>query len=119
MIDLSETLATWSTPEREATLKRALEGLDAACLPLQQALARGSQVTAEPFQVMVLTTAGGEDGLRARVGVFFTSLIGGCQCADDPTPLEPLPEYAQIEVTIQRETGMAHLRLLDCPCFDS
>ncbi|MBP8290009.1 MAG: hypothetical protein KAX51_09435 [Chromatiaceae bacterium] len=119
MIDLSETLATWSTPEREATLKRALEGLDTACLPLQQALARGSQVTAEPFQVMVLTTAEGEDGLRARVGVFFTSLIGGCQCADDPTPLEPLPEYAQIEVTIQRETGMAHLRLLDCPCFDS
>ena len=102
MIDLSATLAAWPTPERDATLKRALEGLDAACLPLQQALARGSQVTAEP-----------EDGLQARVGIFFTSLIGGCQCADDPTPLEPLPEYAQIEVTIQRETGMACLRLLD------
>ena len=119
MIDLSETLATWPTSEREAALKRALEGLDAACLPLQQALARGSQVTAEPLQVMVLTTAETEDGLRARVGVFFTSLIGGCQCADDPTSLESLPEYAQIEVTIQRETGMAHLRLLDCPCCDS
>lgn len=113
MIDLSATLAAWPTPERDATLKRALEGLDAACLPLQQALARGSQVTAEPFQVMVLTTAEPEDGLQAQVGVFFTSLIGGCQCADDPTPLESLPEYAQIEVTIQRETGMAYLRLLD------
>ena len=113
MIDLSETLATWSTPEREATLKRALEGLDTACLPLQQALARGSQVTAEPLQVMVLTTAETEDGLQARVGVFFTSLLGGCQCADDPTPLEPLPEYAQIKVTLHRETGMARLRLLD------
>lgn len=113
MIDLSETLTAWPTPEREATLKLALEALDAACLPLQQALARGSQVSAEPFQVMVLTTAETEDGLRARVGIFFTSLIGGCQCADDPTPLEPLLEYAQIEVAIQRETGMAYLRLLD------
>ena len=55
----------------------------------------------------------GAPGLQAQVGVFFTSLIGGCQCADDPMPLEPLPEYAQIEVTIQRETGMACLRLLD------
>ena len=113
MIDLSETLATWPTSEREAALKRALEGLDAACLPLQQALTQGSQVTAEPFQVMVLTTAETEDALEARVGVFFTSLLGGCQCADDPTPLDPLPEYAQIEVTIQRETGMARLSLLD------
>ena len=113
MIDLREILAAWDTPGREAALKRALEGLDAAGLPLQQALTQGSQVTAEPFQVMVLTTAETEDALEARVGVFFTSLIGGCQCADDLTPLESLPEYAQIEVTIQRETGMAHLRLLD------
>ncbi len=113
MIDLSETLAAWHTPEREATLKRAMEGLDAACLPLQQALARGSQVTGEPIQVMILTTAEEANGLRARVGVFFTSLIGGCQCADDPTPLENLPEYAQIEVSIQRETGIASLLLLD------
>lgn len=113
MIDLSAILAAWPTPAREATLKRALESLDAACLPLQQALTRGSQVSAEPHQVMILKTAESEDGWQARVGVFFTSLIGGCQCADDPTPLEPLPEYAQIEVTIQRETGMACLRLLD------
>ena len=114
MIDLSEILAAWDTPGREAALKRALEGLDAAGLPLlQQALTQGSQVMAEPFQVMVLTTVETEDGLEARVGVFFTSLLGGCQCADDPTPLEPLPEYAQIKITIQRETGMARLSLLD------
>jgi hypothetical protein len=113
MIDLSAVRAAWDTPEREAALKRALEGLDAADLPLQQALMRGSQVTAAPVQVMVLTTTETAEGLEARVGVFFTSLLGGCQCADDPTPLESLPEYAQIKVTIQRETGMARLRLLD------
>ncbi len=113
MVDLSETLAAWHTPMREATLKRVLEGLDADCLPLQQALRRGSQATGEPFQVMVLTTAEGAEELRVRVGIFFTSLIGGCQCADDPTPLESLPEYAQIDVIIHRETGIASLHLLE------
>jgi hypothetical protein len=62
---------------------------------------------------MVLATDEEDDGLRARVGVFFTGIISGCQCADDPTPLEGFPEYAEIEVTIQRETGVAKMRLLD------
>lgn len=113
MIHLIETLGAWHSSEREAVLKGELERLAAARLPLQQALARGSHVTAEPFRVMVLATDEEDDGLRARVGVFFTGIISGCQCADDPTPLEGFPEYAEIEVTIQRETGAAKMRLLD------
>ena len=110
-IHLSRTLAAWSGPQREAVLKQELEQLDPGLLPLRAAMAQGNQVAAEPVRVLVLTT--GEDCLQARVGLLFASLIGGCQCADDPNPLEALPEYAELEIRIDRQTGAARCWLLD------
>lgn len=110
---LPRTLAAWSGPQREAVLKQELEQLDPGLLPLRAAMAQGNQVAAEPVRVLVLTTGEGEDCLQARVGLLFASLIGGCQCADDPNPLEALPEYAELEIRIDRRTGAAQWRLQD------
>ena len=113
-IHLSRTLAAWSGPQREAVLKQELEQLDPGLLPLRAAMAQGNQVAAEPVRVLVLATGEEGDGYYgARVGLLFASLIGGCQCADDPTPLEALPEYAELEIRIDRQTGAAQWRLLD------
>lgn len=133
---LTQTLAAWDSPRRDAVLKQELERLDPDLLPLREAMAHGNQVAAEPVRVLVLTTgeaadesgegeegagdekdagaAGAEGGdYRARVGLLFASLVGGCQCADDPTPLEALPEYAELEIRIDRRTGAARWRLRD------
>ena len=111
---LARTLAAWSGPQREAVLKQELEQLDPGLLPLRAAMAQGNQVAAEPVRVLVLAT--GEEGdacYGARVGLLFASLIGGCQCADDPSPLEALPEYAELQIRIDRLTGAAQWWLLD------
>ncbi len=117
---LTQTLAAWDSPQRDAVLKHELERVDPELLPLREAMAHGNQVAAEPVRVLVLTTgedagATGEEGsdYRARVGLLFASLVGGCQCADDPGPLEALPEYAELEIWINRRTGAARWRLLD------
>ncbi|NCA88193.1 MAG: hypothetical protein EOM92_04540 [Gammaproteobacteria bacterium] len=112
-VHLPLTLAAWSGPQREAVLKQELEQLDPGLLPLREAMARGNQVAVEPVRVLVLTTGEGEDCLQARVGLLFASLIGGCQCADDPSPLEVLPEYAELQIWIDRLTGAAQWWLLD------
>ncbi len=117
---LTQTLAAWDSPQRDAVLKHELERVDPELLPLREAMAHGNQVAAEPVRVLVLTTGedagatGAEGGdYRARVGLLFASLVGGCQCADDPGPLEALPEYAELEIWINRRTGAARWRLLD------
>lgn len=110
---LTRTLAAWPSPLRDSILKQELEGLDPGLLPLREAMARGNQVAAEPVRVLVLATGEDEDGYWARVGLLFASLVGGCQCADDPSPLEALPEYAELEIRIDRQTGAAHWRLRD------
>lgn len=113
MIQLEQTRRAWETGAREAVLKAELEGMDAAALPLQQALARGSQVAPEPFRVLVMETGVEEDWLRARVGIFFTGIVGGCQCDDEPGPPETLPEFAELEIWLDRQTAAAHWRLRD------
>ena len=110
---LARTLAAWSGPQREAVLKQELEELDSGLLPLREAMARGNQVAVEPVRVLVLATGEGEDCFQARLGLLFASLIGGCQCADDPSPLEALPEYAELEIRIDPLTGAAQWRLLE------
>lgn len=128
-IYLTQTLAAWDSPQRDAVLKQELERVDPGLLPLREAMAHGNQVAAEPFRVLVLTTGDDEVGAgnekdaggagaegsdyRARVGLLFGSLVGGCQCADDPSPLEALPEYAELEIRIDRRTGAARWRLRD------
>ena len=46
------------------------------------------------------------DHLTARVGVFFTEIVGGCNCNDDPAEANA---YCVIEVRIDRATGIAVL----------
>ena len=113
-VHLPLSLAAWPSPQRDAVLKQELEQLDPGLLPLREAMAQGNQVAAEPVRVLVLTTGEEGDGYYgARVGLLFASLIGGCQCADDPSPLEALPEYAELEIRIDPLTGAAQWRLLD------
>lgn len=112
-IYLTQTLASWHSPRRESVLQRELEQLDPGLLPLREAMARGNQIAAEPVRVLVLSTADEADAYRARVGLLFASLIGGCQCADDPSPLEALPEYAELEIRIDRRSGVVQWQLRD------
>jgi len=45
--------------------------------------------------------------LVVRAGIFFGSWLTGCQCADDPTPVDVLPEYGEVTVNIDRHTAVA------------
>lgn len=80
-------------------------------LPLQQGLSCGSFASAEKLQVMILGTSTDHDDIRVSAGLFYTSTIPGCNCADDPTPEEEYSEYCEIEITINRSTAQASIRL--------
>ncbi|MEZ5541890.1 MAG: hypothetical protein R3F42_07590 [Pseudomonadota bacterium] len=49
--------------------------------------------------------------IHARAGLFYTGIIAGCSCADDPTPVEEQAEYCVVDITIDRLTGAATIRL--------
>lgn len=113
MIRLPLSLAAWQTPEFKSVLKREIEQLDAASLPLDQALSRSSHVSSERVGATILHVSDGHESPRAKAGLFFTGIIAGCSCADDPTPVDDIDEYCEVWIEIDRGSAEAVVRLLD------
>jgi hypothetical protein len=113
MIRLSRSLAALGTPELIDTLKREIEQLDAQQLPLQQGLSFSSHVTDRPFQARIISTREEDGFLRVKAGIFYTGIIAGCSCADDPTPIDELNEYCVLQLDIDTSTAEAAVTLLN------
>jgi hypothetical protein len=109
---LPHTLAAWNTPDFDDAFKLEVEALDADLLPLQQGLSFTSSVADEPFQVMLLAKDETADRIRVKAGVFFAGIVGGCSCADDPTPLESQPEHCVLRFEIDSRSGETFVELV-------
>jgi len=110
---LAQSLAAWGDPGFEAAFRQELAGLGAARLPLQQGLTGSSYATDTEPQVMIIRAIEADGVIRVRAGVFYTGIIAGCNCADDPTPVEELTEYCMLQVDIDRVTGAAAIALVE------
>ncbi len=109
--NLPQSLVAWNTPGFNSIFKREVEQLDASLLPLQQGLSATSWVADQPFSVMLLETMTAGDCLRVRAGIFYAGILGGCNCADDPTPLEAQPEYCELWFEIDTHSGETQVTL--------
>lgn len=112
MIKLPKSSKAWSTAEFETILKKEIESLDAKSLPLQQGLTQTSHVSDEAFGVVILHTSADDESIHVKAGVFYSGIIAGCSCADDPTPLDTINEYCEVQFEIDRQTTETTATLL-------
>ena len=113
MIRLTKTLNAWGSASFEAVLKAEIEQLDAGLLPLQQGLSSTSHVTDSPHQAIIMRVSDDEDFIRVKAGIFYSGIIAGCSCADDPTPVGEQTEYCEVLIEINRMTAEATVVLLE------
>jgi hypothetical protein len=111
MIKLEQSLSAWGQPDFRAVLKQELALLPPEALPLQQGLSTGNYVSDTPFSVIVLSVSEQETALRVQAGVFYQGIIGGCSCADDPTPASEINEYCEIQLVIDRSNAQTIVTL--------
>jgi len=111
MTRLRRALNAWGTPGFEAELKREIEALDAGQLPLQEGLSGTSCVAEVPHRAMILGVAEQGGSILARAGIFYSGILAGCSCADDPTPIEAQNEYCIVEISIDKQSGDARITL--------
>ena len=112
IVRLRQALHAWGRPEFRNILKQEIEQLNAESLPLQQGLSASSYVTDRPFQAMIISVSESEGQIRVVVGVFYTGVIAGCNCADDPSPIDEQNEYCVLELTFDRLSAETTVRLL-------
>ncbi len=111
ILSLPESARAWRTAAFPRILKSELERLGLEELPLQQGLSASSVALDDELQVVVLSTTEDDDMIRVHAGLFYTGVIAGCNCADDPAPMDRENEYCEIQVRIDRRTGAARIAL--------
>jgi hypothetical protein len=112
MIKLAKSLNAWGTPGFNNILKREIESLDAKYLPLQQGLSYSSHATNSDFNIMIISAHEDDSFLHVKAGVFYSGVIAGCSCADDPTPIPEQSEYCEILLDIMKISAQTRITLL-------
>ena len=112
MIRLTKALSAWGTPEFESVLKKEIEQMDAGQLPLQQGLSTGSYAIDGKFNAMIISVSEDAGSIRVKAGIFYSGIIAGCSCADDPTPVNDESEYCVVQLDINKLTAETTIALL-------
>ena len=112
MIRLDKTLLAWQSPEFMSILKQEIESLDADQLCLQRGLSTGSYAISSNLTAMINSVSETDHLLIVTAGIFFTSVIGGCSCADDPTPISENNEYCMVRLDIDKATAATEVFLI-------
>ncbi|WP_410474755.1 hypothetical protein [Guyparkeria sp. TX1] len=99
--------------ELEPTFKAEIAALSPDDLPLQQGMAHGNVAKGDALSAMVISTEITPGQVRIHAGLFFASVVAGCACTNDPTPMNDEPEYCEVEFAIDRPGGAAQVRLLE------
>lgn len=112
MIRLTKTLDAWGKPDFNEVLKREIEQVDAGQLPLQQGLSTGSYVVDSKLNAMIIGVSEVAGFIRVKAGIFYSGIIAGCSCADDPTPVNEESEYCVVQLDIDKQTAETTIALL-------
>ncbi len=105
IIILHRSVAAFGTGEFKEQFKAEVEQLPADQLPLQKGLSLSSYVSAEPFKVMVISVTDDASTIHVKAGIFYSGIIAGCSCSDDPSPTDVQPEYCDVRFDIDKATA--------------
>jgi len=113
VIALTQSLAAWDSAEFKQVVKNEIQLLDADLLPLQQGLSHSSVVSNSPFTAVILNSSETDEAIQIKTGIFYSGYIAGCNCSDDPSPMDEENEYCELQFTIDKQSGESSVALLN------
>jgi hypothetical protein len=102
-------LRDWPTDTFTHTRKLEIEQLESGLLPLQQGVAQGGYVDDSLLAATVLNVSDDARAIHARVGIFFSEIVAGCSCGDEPMATHA---YCELRFSIDKATAEADVTLM-------
>jgi len=62
--------------------------------------------------VVIISVAEMGNMIRIKAGIFYTGVIGGCSCADDPSPSGETNEFCEVQLDIDKTTAATAVALV-------
>ena len=113
MINLSKIAQAISSDNINAIAKIEIENIDPLLLPLQQGLTLSSYVGKSAFKAIILNITTDNQHIKIKTGIFYTGIIAGCSCSDDPSPTDEQNEYCELLFQINKDTAVTSVKLLE------
>ena len=116
MLILERSLKAWNTPDFNDVFKHEVSKLDERSLPLQAGLSYSSIAISDNLSATVLESRevcnDGNDYIYVKAGLFYEGMIAGCNCSDDPSPIDKTTEYCEAIFHIDMQTAQTTVSLL-------
>ena len=113
MFRLALSLLAWDTETFNVVFIKEVSALGLNDLPLQEGLSHSSYAICDSLAATVLNKKCDDNKLFIKAGLFYTGVIAGCNCADDPTPVDENNEYCEVLFSIDRQTAETTVSLLN------
>ena len=105
MFTLQKSLTSWNTEAFNITFKNEVIALDKLLLPLQKGLLFSSYVSTDKISPVILSSSVDATHLHIKTTIFYTGIIAGCSCADDPSPQDTQQESCDFLFSINRSNA--------------
>jgi hypothetical protein len=104
-----KSLAAWQSNDFARALKDEIEAMEAGALPLDEGTAHGGFVDDADITAVPFTSTDDEDSVIADVGIFFSEIIAGCSCGDEP---ETVDVYCRLRIRIDKASAEAEVSVV-------
>lgn len=109
MLKFSNAIQAWNTDAFSKSLKQDIEALEKGVLPLEKGTTQGGLVDDSNITATIMSFSENENSILVKAGVFFTEVIGGCSCGDDPITENA---YCEIKLNIDKTTAEAEIDVI-------
>ena len=113
MFYLKQSIKAWNTGSFNEILIKELRSIDSSLLPLQQGLSYSNFAVGDDISAIILRSEETDAQLLVKAGLFYTGIIAGCNCADDPTPVDEINEYCEVLLTINIVSAQTQVSLIE------
>ena len=109
MPKLANSLRDWPSAAFTQTLKDEISNLESGTLPLDKGVSQGGYVDDSNLATTVLHIADDERAIHARVGIFFTEIVGTCGCGGEPMLQNA---YCEMRISIDKVSAEAQFSVM-------
>lgn len=106
----SQSLKHLNTSLFKDAFKSEFSALKPESLPLHQATTQGGYVNYSSIGLSILSIEDKLKQVKVKTGIFFTEIVGGCNCDDAPFEVN---NYCILLITIDKLTASCSFSILD------
>ena len=110
MVTYTQSIQNFQSDIFKHDFKYFIENISPGILPLFKCTSQGGIVDESNISASVLSITESFDTINVKTAIFFTEIVGGCNCADDPVSVNA---YGELVIGINKLSKEVSFSVID------